>query len=236
MRNYSISIIGFICGIHGSLTFQSTRSFVRPTLILANRSAKATDAEIVQIKRNKVTYGAADQYTEDSSYREETQVALDVSEDDEKKKYIILALLWITACLASLDRVAMSVAFLPMSSEFLYSSTIKGTIASFFSIGYGLLILPAGLLVGNISPKWAMMSGIAVWSLATLATPVVAGAALSTLMVARALVGAGESIVLPSTQRFLTVWTSQEEKSRGEGNRWFWCYVILLLGQHLSQS
>ncbi len=216
-----IALIHVSCFL-GTHAFQSTRTFWRPTLAVASRSVKVIDVEVVQFQpNNNITY-STDVYTnhvDDSLYREsaeELQATQKFTKEDENKKYIILALLWITAFLASLDRVAMSVAFLPMSAEFLYSSTVKGTIASFFSVGYGLLILPAGLFVGNVSPKWAMMSGIAVWSLATLATPLVAGTALSTLMVARALVGAGESIVLPSTQRFLTVWTLQEEKSRGE--------------------
>lgn len=216
MKNYALILLALIesYGLQGTLSFQSTRPFIRPRVALASRSVKVVDAEVVRFKSNNLTY-STEQY-DDRLCLEEDEIAPELAEADEKKKYIILGLLWVTACLASLDRVAMSVAFLPMSSEFLYSSTIKGTIASFFSIGYGLLILPAGLLVGNVSPKLAMMSGIAVWSIATLATPVVAGAALSTLMIARAFVGAGESIVLPSTQRFLTVWTSQEEKSRGE--------------------
>ena len=212
----ALTIVG--CFDKGFAFQSTTRSFVRPKFALASRSTKVVDAEVVRLTWNNVT-SATEQHTDNSLYLEqpdEQQVDLAFTEEDEKKKYIILALLWITAFLASLDRVAMSIAFLPMSSEFLYSSTIKGTIASFFSIGYGLLILPAGLFVGNISPKMVMMVGIAVWSLATIATPFVAGAALSTLMVARAFVGAGESIVLPATQRFLTVWTSQEEKSRGE--------------------
>ncbi|GAX16769.1 MFS transporter, ACS family, solute carrier family 17 (sodium-dependent inorganic phosphate cotransporter), other [Fistulifera solaris] len=206
----------------GTHAFQSTtRTFWRPTLSVASRrSIKVVEAEIVQFQPNNNITCTTDVYTghiDGSLYREskeESQSTIAFTKEDENKKYIMLALLWITAFLASLDRVAMSVAFLPMSAEFLYSSTIKGTIASFFSVGYGLLILPAGLFVGNVSPKWAMMLGIAVWSIATLATPLVAGTALSTLMIARALVGAGESIVLPSTQRFLTVWTLPEEKSR----------------------
>ncbi|GAX10512.1 MFS transporter, ACS family, solute carrier family 17 (sodium-dependent inorganic phosphate cotransporter), other [Fistulifera solaris] len=216
-----ITLIHVSCFL-GTHAFQSIRTPWRPTFSGArSRSIKVVDAEVVvQFQpNNNITY-TTDVYTDhvddilNRESAEESHATIAFTKEDENKKYIMLALLWITAFLASLDRVAMSVAFLPMSAEFLYSSSIKGTIASFFSVGYGLLILPAGLFVGNVSPKWAMMSGIAVWSLATLATPLVAGTALSTLMIARAFVGAGESFVLPSTQRFLTVWTFQEEKSR----------------------
>lgn len=137
---------------------------------------------------------------------------------DEVKKYTILALLWLTAFLAALDRVAMSVALVPMSSEFKWSSTVKGSISSFFSLGYGLFIVPAGILVGSWSPRFMTMFGVAMWSVATLCTPEAAGmvtVGMLPLFMARALVGAGESIVIPSTQRFLSVWTASDEKSRG---------------------
>ena len=132
-------------------------------------------------------------------------------------KSIVFGLLWITACLSALDRIAMSVALVPMAEEFMYTDTMKGSISSLLSVGYGLTILPAGLVVAAVSPRLCIMVGIAVWSLATMATPVVAASitdVLWPLLLARALVGAGESIVLPTTQRFLTVWALPEEKSR----------------------
>ena len=139
------------------------------------------------------------------------------NDQDARSKTIMFGLLWITACLSALDRVAMSVALVPMSAEFGYTDTIKGSISSLLSVGYGLFIIPAGLLVGGLSPRLVMMSGIALWSMATLATPHAAGwvAGMAPLLLARACVGAGESIVLPTTQRLLSVWASPQEKSRG---------------------
>jgi hypothetical protein len=147
------------------------------------------------------------------------QQTFQLNDSDTRTKYIMLGLLWITACLSALDRVAMSVALVPMSAELGYTDTIKGSISSLLSIGYGLFILPVGLLVGIISPRIVMIFGIALWSVATFATPIAAGivlAGMTPLLLARACVGAGESIVLPTTQRFLAVWTAPDEKSRGK--------------------
>jgi len=168
--------------------------------------------------------------------------------DDDK--WIMLGLLWSICCLSALDRVAMSLALIPLSIEYDLTDAVKGSISSLFSVGYGLAILPAGLLVGGrgggsvaaaaaaadddddgtskatvLSPKTVMAAGLALWSLATLATPFSVGTHhpdtindndatfFLALFLARAAVGAGESVILPSLQRFLLSWTTALEKS-----------------------
>jgi ACS family sodium-dependent inorganic phosphate cotransporter len=114
----------------------------------------------------------------------------------------------------------MSIALLPMSAEFDLTDTVKGSLSSYFSLGYGIGIVPAGLLVSQLSPKAVMAGGLAMWSLATLATPMAAassGTALAELplylLLARAAVGMGESVILPAVQRLLTQWISTEQKA-----------------------
>lgn len=160
------------------------------------------------------------------------------------KKYQMLGLLWTIAMLSALDRVAMSVALVPMSTEFDFTDTMKGSISSLFSVGYGISIIPAGLIVATISPKLALAIGIFIWSLATIATPIASDtsfyytggddSAIALMMVllvpillARALVGAGESFVLPTAQRLLTVWTTPEQK--GSGTLFFFAYVLFFV-------
>ncbi|GAX10422.1 MFS transporter, ACS family, solute carrier family 17 (sodium-dependent inorganic phosphate cotransporter), other [Fistulifera solaris] len=129
----------------------------------------------------------------------------------------MLGLLWLTACLSAIDRIAMSVAIIPMAEEFQFTDTTKGSISSLLSFGYALVILPAGFLAGQWSPRLLMASGIALWSLATIATPltiVSAASSIGPLLIARMLVGAGESILLPTSTRLLNEWTSVNEKSR----------------------
>lgn len=137
------------------------------------------------------------------------------AQNDLTTKYVMLGLLWSIACLSALDRVAMSVAIVPMAEELGLTDTVKGSISSFFSIGYGLAILPAGLLVAELSPRAVMAGGLALWSVATMATPASLDIAASMLplLVARAMVGCGESVILPTIQRLLTSWTDEDEKS-----------------------
>lgn len=134
-------------------------------------------------------------------------------------KNVILGLLWSIAALSALDRVAMSVALVPMGLEYGFTDTVKGSISSLFSVGYGIGILPAGILLSTFSPRIVMSSGVVLWSLATLATPLTAEYVpqmiLLPLLLVRACVGAGESLVIPTVQRLLATWTRPEEKSVG---------------------
>ncbi|CAJ1910019.1 unnamed protein product [Cylindrotheca closterium] len=107
----------------------------------------------------------------------------------------------------------MSVAMVPMSDEFGYTDTLKGSISSLFSVGYGLAIIPSGLLLASISPRILMAAGIALWSAGTLATPFAAAHSnMAVLLSARALVGASESVVVPTVQRFLSSWIPTDKK------------------------
>jgi len=141
------------------------------------------------------------------------------SSNDDSEKFVVLGLLWTIAAISALDRVAMSVALLPMSTELDLSNTLKGSVSSLFSVGYGIGILPAGFILSTLSPRQVMAFGITVWSLATIATP--ASAELITaeivlpLFLVRAFVGAGESFVIPTIQRLLAVWTKADQKSLG---------------------
>ena len=141
-------------------------------------------------------------------------VGIGTFEKEPRSAFLVLALCWGVAFLCALDRVAMSVAMLPLSQEFTYTESMKGEVSSLFSVGYGLAILPCGLLLSVLSPKMIMANGIALWSLATLATPIAASmTGMAPLLIARAAVGAAESVVLPSIQRFLSSWTSSDQKS-----------------------
>lgn len=136
----------------------------------------------------------------------------------------ILALCVLVSFLSALDRVAMSIAILPLAAEFHYTETIKGQIASAVSYGYAAAILPIGLAVSVASPKVLMFGGVGLWSLATLATPWMAGVsalggdatgamAILPLLLMRAGMGAAEAVVLPTMQRIVSVWVPPDKKA-----------------------
>ena len=142
---------------------------------------------------------------------------------------LILFLCFFVTVLSALDRVAMSVALVPMSAEFGLTDSIKGQISSVFSVGYGLFILPCGLLVAAASPRLIMALGVGIWSLATIGTPIAAGLILVSegtaattaalvenvgpLLAVRVVMGGAESVVLPAVQRILANWVPPDKKS-----------------------
>lgn len=69
-------------------------------------------------------------------------------------------------------------------------------------------------MVSSISPRLILGSGVAVWSLATILTPDATMHGMATLLLVRAFVGAGESVIVPSLQKLLMNWTTPQEKSR----------------------
>jgi ACS family sodium-dependent inorganic phosphate cotransporter len=163
-------------------------------------------------------------HDEDESLSDPLPPITAISENDEildnqtngdmSMMFVMMGLIFMVGSLSSLDRVAMSVALVPMAEEMGLSDSVKGGISSFFSIGYGLGILPAGLMLSQLSPRYIMAAGICLWSLGTIATPFSAAqTSMSLLLFARILVGASESVVVPTIQRFLSAWIPPDKKS-----------------------
>jgi MFS transporter, ACS family, solute carrier family 17 (sodium-dependent inorganic phosphate cotransporter), other len=208
-----------------SVPNNSTNGFYSSKMKTSNGKAEENEALYTTSERRWESWYYSQGRTRFSRTIQQPLVAL--SKDDmlthpsaiATQKNQMLALLWLIACVSALDRVAMSIALLPMGAEFGLTDTVKGSLSSYFSLGYGLGIVPAGLLISQCSPKVVMSGGLALWSLATLATPLAttAGTSFSDfplhLLLVRAAVGMGESVILPAVQRLLSQWTTIEEKA-----------------------
>ena len=136
------------------------------------------------------------------------------SEDTTTWPTTIMILCWGVTFLSALDRVAMSVAMIPLAEELDFTESMKGQVSSVFSIGYGLTILPVGIALSRTSPRLMMGMGMALWSIATLVTPLTASCdTIAPLLMVRATVGAAESVVLPTIHRILSAWIPTNRKS-----------------------
>jgi MFS family permease len=82
---------------------------------------------------------------------------------------------------------------------------------SAFFWSYAALHIPAGWLVDRIGVKWPLAAAFFLWSCASAATALVS--TLTGLIFLRVLLGIGESIVVPSSMRYIR--TSFSEKERG---------------------
>eukprot|EP00291_Cryptomonas_curvata_P004289 CAMPEP_0172179296 /NCGR_PEP_ID=MMETSP1050-20130122/16538_1 /TAXON_ID=233186 /ORGANISM="Cryptomonas curvata, Strain CCAP979/52" /LENGTH=228 /DNA_ID=CAMNT_0012852161 /DNA_START=326 /DNA_END=1009 /DNA_ORIENTATION=- len=128
--------------------------------------------------------------------------------------YTVIGLCLLCGMLSSLDRMAMSVAIVPLSVDLGYSETMKGSVSSVFSIGYTLALLPLSMAQQATSPKLIMASGVALWSLLTLLTPMAADHGVSGLLAARLGVGAAEAVTVPTIQTFVSRWVPSTQRSR----------------------
>jgi len=130
---------------------------------------------------------------------------------DEGRRIVFLCCL--VGAVSSLDRQAMSIAIVPMSGDFGYTETVKGSISSIFSLGYTLALPPLGLAQQLSSPRLLLASGVASWSLFTLLTPLAAEQGVSYLLAARFMVGAAEAVTLPTVQTFVSRWIRPQERA-----------------------
>jgi len=112
--------------------------------------------------------------------------------------------------LANCNRIATSIAFIPMSAQFQWAPGVQGLVSSSFLWGYMATQLLAGSLADRYGAKMVMAAGVIWMSLAGFILPVAvsnysatAGAALSAVLVCRALAGVGAGMIMPSMSSLL---------------------------------
>ncbi|KAI5675025.1 hypothetical protein M9H77_05975 [Catharanthus roseus] len=130
------------------------------------------------------------------------------------KRWIIVLLCFSAFLLCNMDRVNMSIAILPMASEFHWSPTTVGLIQSSFFWGYLLTQIAGGMWADTVGGKRVLGFGVIWWSLATAFTPVAAKLGLPFLLVTRAVMGIGEGVAMPAMNNILSRWVPVSERSR----------------------
>lgn len=107
----------------------------------------------------------------------------------------------------------MSVAIIPMAQEFGWSPGTAGLVQSSFFYGYMLVQLPGGYLASRFSGRRVLPAGVAMWSAATAAVPLLAST-LPGLCLSRALVGLGEGVAPSAVNDMVARVVPQSERSR----------------------
>eukprot|EP01026_Neomeris_dumetosa_P061043 TRINITY_DN5759_c1_g1_i4.p2 TRINITY_DN5759_c1_g1~~TRINITY_DN5759_c1_g1_i4.p2 ORF type:complete len:218 (+),score=15.31 TRINITY_DN5759_c1_g1_i4:178-831(+) len=78
--------------------------------------------------------------------------------------------------LCNMDKVNMSIAVIPMAKEFGWTSSLIGLVTGFFFYGYMLAQYPGGLIARKFGGQRVLPVGVGLWSLSTVAVPLLAGA------------------------------------------------------------
>lgn len=123
---------------------------------------------------------------------------------------------WIAAFLFTLtminymDRIALSIAAKQIAAEFKLSAVGMGYLFSSFIWSYALFLIPMGILIDRFGAKRMAGVGIFIWSAATALT----GAAgnFMSLLLARLVMGGGESVSNPVGAKVIRQWIPASER------------------------
>ncbi len=116
-------------------------------------------------------------------------------------RWNIIALLAASQMIAYIDRVNLSVAAPVLIKEYHYTPATLGVLFSIFNWVFTLALLPAGPFVDRVRARIGYITGVALWSAATMLCGVTV--AFTPLAVYRGLVGIGEAPMIPAGQRVI---------------------------------
>ncbi|KAK4359297.1 hypothetical protein RND71_021526 [Anisodus tanguticus] len=133
------------------------------------------------------------------------------------ERFKVVALMACVMCLCNADRVVMSVAIVPLAAKHGWSSAFLGIVQSSFLWGYIFSSVIGGALVDKYGGKKVIAWGAALWSLATLLTPLAANHSTISLLAIRAFFGLAEGVALPSMNTLLSRWFPCHERATAVG-------------------
>jgi len=116
-----------------------------------------------------------------------------------------------------IDRIAISIAIIPMAEDNGWSPTIQGAVMSAFFLGYVTLQIPAGYLSDRFGGKWVLGLGVLFWSLFTLLTPASAALGITVLLACRFLMGVAEAVTWPSIYSLYSRWVHPDRRASAVG-------------------
>jgi ACS family glucarate transporter-like MFS transporter len=135
-----------------------------------------------------------------------------------RARYVTLTYVVVLAVITYIDRVAISQAAPSMSGDLGLTAIQMGWVFSIFGWAYAVFEIPGGWLGDRLGSRRVLMRIVLWWSFFTAAT----GWAWSfvSLLVTRALFGAGEAGAFPNMTRVLTTWMPVDEREKSQATLW----------------
>jgi MFS transporter, ACS family, glucarate transporter len=135
-------------------------------------------------------------------------------------RWFLVFWLFILSAVSFLDRVNISVAASAIASEYHLTDIELGWVFSAFLWGYALFQTFGGWLADRLGPRIVLTAGVVWWGIFTALTaaisPVLTGAVLF-FVVVRFLLGAGEAIIYPASNQFVSRWVPTQERGVANG-------------------
>jgi ACS family glucarate transporter-like MFS transporter len=135
-------------------------------------------------------------------------------------RWILIVWIFIASSVAFLDRVNLSIASHYIVKEYHLSNIQLGYIFSAFVLGYALCQAPGGRVSDRYGARWVITLATVWWAVCTcLATAIprsIAGVVAAFVGV-RFLLGVGESVIYPASNRVVAKWIPTDERGRANG-------------------
>ena len=149
-----------------------------------------------------------------------------MSETTTRVRWILVFWLFILSAVSYLDRVNISIAGGAIADAYHLNNVQLGKVFSAMLIGYAVFQTVAGRLADRFGPRRVITAGVVWWGIFTSLTAMVPAnvfGALFIFMAVRFLLGAGEAVIYPSANQFISRWIPTSE--RGIANGWIFAGV-----------
>jgi MFS transporter, ACS family, glucarate transporter len=135
-------------------------------------------------------------------------------------RWFLVFWLFVLSAVSFLDRVNISVAASAIASEYHLTDIQLGWVFSAFLWGYALFQTFGGWLADRLGPRIVLTAGVVWWGIFTALTaavsPVLTGAVFFFVSV-RFFLGAGEAIIYPASNQFVSRWVPTQERGFANG-------------------
>ena len=135
-------------------------------------------------------------------------------------RWVLVFWMLVISAVSYLDRVNISIAGPSIEREFHLDHIRLGWVFSAWVLGYALFQAPSGRLADRFGPRKILLLGTVWWAVFTGLTalaPAKAAGSLLILIAVRFLLGTGESIVYPASNRVVATWVPSQERGLANG-------------------
>jgi ACS family glucarate transporter-like MFS transporter len=135
-------------------------------------------------------------------------------------RWVVIFWVFVIAAVSYLDRNNVSIAISSIQKEFGLSNVQLGTVFSAFVFGYAFTQPLAGRLADRFGPHKLIAFAIVWWSVLTVSVTLVPSglsASFALLLGVRFLLGIGEAVIFPASNRLVASWIPSRERGFANG-------------------
>jgi ACS family glucarate transporter-like MFS transporter len=135
-------------------------------------------------------------------------------------RWLLVFWLFVLSAVAFLDRVNISIAGSSIATDYGLTNSQLGYVFSSFLLGYALFQTAGGWLSEKLGPRRVLTVGVVWWGIFTALTGIVPSqirGALLLFVAIRFLLGAGEAVIYPASNQFVSWWIPAQERGIANG-------------------